>query len=88
MEQNPRRNHNYFHFIGYGDGFATVNVVNNYSRFNECELPINAEYGSVMFNESYLLEAGYTFVNISDVFKLRGVTPEVHTGKVYSNALQ
>ena len=35
-----------------------------------------------------LLEAGYTFVNISDVFKLRGVTPEVHTGKVYSNALQ
>lgn len=35
-----------------------------------------------------LLEEGYTFVNISDVFKLRGVTPEVHTGKVYSNALQ
>lgn len=35
-----------------------------------------------------LLEEGYEFVNISDLFKLKGVTPTVHSGVVYSNAFQ
>lgn len=35
-----------------------------------------------------LLEEGYEFVTISDVFKNKGITPPVHSGIVYSNALQ
>lgn len=34
-----------------------------------------------------LLEEGYEFVNISDLFERKGITPEVHSGKLYSNAL-
>lgn len=34
-----------------------------------------------------LLEEGYEFVNISEVFARRGVTPEAHSGKLYSNSL-
>ena len=34
-----------------------------------------------------LLEEGYEFVNISDVFERRGVTPKAHDGKIYSNSL-
>lgn len=35
-----------------------------------------------------LLEEGYEFVTISDVFKNRGITPTVHSGIVYSNVAQ
>lgn len=34
-----------------------------------------------------LLEEGYEFVNISDLFERKGITPEPHNGKLYSNAL-
>lgn len=35
-----------------------------------------------------LLEEGYEFVTISDVFKNKGITPAVHSGIVYSNVFQ
>lgn len=34
-----------------------------------------------------LLEEGYEFVTISDVFKKKNINPEIHTGKLYSNSL-